>query len=91
MPMNLRQLEIFGAVIADRAVFFSRTAAHLDGPVSIRLPETGGEWGCLVTGLSAGRWNVEGPASFGLEVTEEGRSLYFRGPAGQYILTRSPD
>jgi heparin/heparan-sulfate lyase len=89
-PRLLDQGEMVGAAIADRAVFFSRTAARLDGPVSVQLPDTGEDWGCLVAGLSAGRWNVEGPASFALEVTEEGGCLYFRGPAGKYTLTRTP-
>ena len=89
-PRLLDQGEMVGAAIADRAVFFSRTAARLDGPVGVQLPDTGGDWGCMVAGLSAGRWKVEGRASFGLEVTDEGGCLYFRGPAGKYTLTRTP-
>jgi heparin/heparan-sulfate lyase len=87
-PRLLDQDEMVGIAIADRTVFFSRTSTLLVGPVSVRLPETDGDWGCLVTGLSAGRWNVEGPAGFTLDVTEEGGCLYFRGPAGEYTVRR---
>jgi hypothetical protein len=86
----LDQGEMVGAAVADRAVFFSKTAARLDGPVAVQLPDTDGDWGCLVADLSAGRWEVEGPAHSGLEVTDEGGCLYFRGPAGKYLLTRAP-
>jgi hypothetical protein len=92
-PRLLDQGEMVGAAIADRAVFFRRKAARLDGHVSVRLPETNGEWGCLVADLSAGRWKVEGPATVALDVTDvtdEGGCLYFRGPAGTYTLIRTP-
>jgi hypothetical protein len=46
--------------------------------------------GWMVADLSAGRRNVEGPAHFGLEVPDEGGCLYFRAPAGNYILTWAP-
>jgi heparin/heparan-sulfate lyase len=93
-PRLLDQGEMVGAALADRAVFLGRKATRLDGPVSVRLPamigQTDGAWGCLVADLSAGRWSVEGPAAFTLDVTDEGGCLYFRGPAGTYTLTRKP-
>ncbi len=85
-PQLLDQGEMVGAAIADRVVFFSRTTARLDGPVRVELPGADIEWGVLVTGLSAGHWNVEGPASLDLDATDEGGCAYFRAPAGSYTL-----
>jgi heparin/heparan-sulfate lyase len=90
VPRLLDQGEMVGAAIADRVVFFGKTGARLVGPVSLQLPDTAGDWGCMVADLSPGHWSVEGPARFALEVTDEGACLYFRGPAGKYALTRTP-
>jgi hypothetical protein len=92
-PLAARVLdrgEMVGAALADRAVFFSKTAARRSGPVAVQLPDVGRDWGCMVADLPAGRWEVKGPAHFRLEVTDEGGCLYFRGPAGKYTLTWVP-
>lgn len=88
-PHLLDQGEMVGALLADRVVFFRRTTARRDEAAGINLPNSNEDWKCLVTDLAAGRWSVEGPKNFELDVTEEGGCLYFRGPSGQYTLART--
>lgn len=74
-----------GARIADRAVLFSQSGRPVEREVTLDLPGAG-ELSVLVTDIAPGRWRLEGPARFEVDVAPEGGAVYFKGPAGRYRL-----
>jgi heparin/heparan-sulfate lyase len=86
-PELIETHDLVGARIADRVVLFGRSKRRLTGSLGFSVPGVAGELRILVTGLSSGRWQVGGPVSLDLRATEDGGTLYFRGPVGDYRLT----
>lgn len=81
-----------GAVIADRAVLFSRDGGRLKGNVAFTIPETGVETvKVLVTDLEAGTWQIRkdgGILMQGVPVGSDDGTLYFEAAPGRYELRR---
>lgn len=81
-----------GALIADRAVLFSRSATLLEGSASFSIPASAPKkTKVLVTDLSEGSWCVKKGGKVvvkKVEVTAESHSAYFIVGTGEYLIEK---
>ncbi|UCH09851.1 MAG: hypothetical protein JSU61_11650, partial [Fidelibacterota bacterium] len=82
--------QLAGALLLDRAVCFSKDGSELSGQVGLSIPGSD-TIKVLVCGLQPGVWSVTGNGVelTGLPASEEGKSLYFTVPGGDYVLTHT--
>lgn len=83
--------KVAGAVLADRAVLFSRDGRALENGVSFKVPAGKKSYKILVTDLASGKWQIlkDGKPYMGsVEVKEDEGTIYFDGAAGTYSLKR---
>ncbi len=83
--------DVVGARIGDCAVLFARPGRepnsftfNTDGPARLRY---------LICNLPAGQWTIQGGGqaqATTLTATEEGKSVFFEGPAGTYTAKINP-
>lgn len=88
--VGIDQEDRVGALIADRAVLFSRNTEASDGSVTFTLPGSKG-YRILVADLAEGIWQVRRNGEVylaGLPVPAGAGVLFFEGPAGNYELLR---
>jgi heparin/heparan-sulfate lyase len=92
-PLPVERLESAGAVgvrVADRLVWFQRSGARTDRPVSFTA-RGAGTLQFLVADLAEGVWQVWRDGAIvhpALNVAAGEGTLYFQGPAGAYSLRR---
>ena len=83
--------KVTGALIADRAVVFSRDSKPVSEEFSFEIPsKSKKEYKILITDLAGGVWKVftNGKLLKTVEVSESAGTIYFNGSAGKYVITR---
>jgi heparin/heparan-sulfate lyase len=82
--------QLAGAKLLDRAVCFSKDGSELSGQVGLTIPGLD-TVKVLVCSLQPGTWTVAGNniELTGLSATDDGKSIYFTVPGGDYTLTHS--
>lgn len=87
-PTLIENDDIYGAVIADRAVIFAKAKERISSDISFDV-ENEGEFEITVCGVKAGTWLVNGAEE--VSATDEGGVLCFNGGKGAYTLTYKND
>jgi hypothetical protein len=94
LPLQTDQVtgnRIVGAKISDRVVTFGKGSEQLSDSFQIQVTGNENSLYYLVTDLAPGFWTVERDgvsATIQYEVTQENGTVYFKGAAGTYTLTR---
>jgi len=85
-PSRLESDQLLGVKIADRVVFFSKTAHRLAQDLTFTVEGSKAILKYLVTDIEPGTWQLTGPLELTLQAAGDAAVLYFEGPAGTYKL-----
>lgn len=84
---------VVGAKLSDRVVLFSESGQPINDEVTFDIQGNDENLYILATDVAPGYWTVQKvgaePAAYQYKVDAEEGTLYFKGGAGSYVLTRS--